>query len=122
MVRLCYGVGNDQQQVTGGSNKSKKIWKKHRPKMFELDPDRAEIEMMIADVNYEPEGWHAGTYNSTISDTDTGDTDTGENATDKTDVDDDNESASGVRVDVSGALVIATVVFLFTRSSLVCIG
>lgn len=68
MVRLCYGGEADprlqqQQQQQGGNsggggNKSgggRKNRKKHRPKMFDLDPDRAEVEMMMANADYQPD-------------------------------------------------------------------
>lgn len=64
MVRLCYGGEADprlQQQAGngsgGGGNKSggRKNRKKHRPKMFDLDPDRTEVEMMMANADYQPD-------------------------------------------------------------------
>lgn len=65
MVRLCYGGEADPrlQQVPGsaggggGSNKSggRKNRKKHRPRMFDMDPDRAEVEMMMANADYQPD-------------------------------------------------------------------
>lgn len=66
MVRLCYGGEADprleQQQQQGGTsggggNKSggRKNRKRHRPKMFDLDPDRAEVEMMMANADYQPD-------------------------------------------------------------------
>lgn len=59
MVRLCYGG------ETGGGNKSgggggRKNRKKHRPKMFDQDPDRAVVEMMLANPDYQPDGWDDG--------------------------------------------------------------
>lgn len=72
MVRQCYGADSDpklQQQAGGnGGNKSsgvgRKYRKKHRPRLFEMDPDKAEIEMMLADPNYVPDV--RDRYNATV--------------------------------------------------------
>jgi len=65
MVRLCYGGEADprlqQEGSSGGGNGSgnksggRKNRRKHRPRMFDLDPDRAEVEMMMANADYQPD-------------------------------------------------------------------
>lgn len=49
MVRLCFGGADDK---SGGGRKNRK---KHRPKAFEDDPDRDEVELMLADADYQPD-------------------------------------------------------------------
>ncbi|XP_025198985.1 growth arrest-specific protein 1-like [Melanaphis sacchari] len=64
MVRLCYGGEADPRLQQGGSSSSsgngnkssgRKNRRKHRPRMFDLDPDRAEVEMMMANADYQPD-------------------------------------------------------------------
>lgn len=57
MVRLCYGGGGGTASdgETRGKSGGRKNRKKHKPRMFDEDPDRAEVEMMMADPDYEPE-------------------------------------------------------------------
>lgn len=71
MVRLCYNGGatsgyeeeeQEQQQHGGGGHRSgggvRKSRRKHRPRTFDQDPDRAEVEMMLANPKYKPDGRH----------------------------------------------------------------
>jgi len=51
MVRLCYGV--DGGGGGGGGGGGRKNRRKHRPRMFDQDPDRDVVEMLIA----HPEMW-----------------------------------------------------------------
>lgn len=62
VVRLCYG-GNKSVNGTAGGRKNRK---KHKPRMFDMDPDRAVVEMMLANPGFLPEGWKA--YNATFGD------------------------------------------------------
>lgn len=60
MVRLCYGGGGGGSGTAAdseprGKSGGRKNRKKHKPRMFDEDPDRAEVEMMMADPDYEPE-------------------------------------------------------------------
>lgn len=72
MIRLCYGGGVADGGADarlqqgggggGGGNKSggggRKNRRKHRPKMFDEDPDRAEVELMLANPDYQPDPRH----------------------------------------------------------------
>lgn len=49
MVRLCYNGGH------GKGSGGRKNARKHRPRLFDQDPDRAEVEMMLANPNYRPD-------------------------------------------------------------------
>lgn len=111
MVRLCYGGDGDlklQQQAGGsGGNKSggvgRKYRKKHRPRMFDMDPDKAEVEMMMADPLYEPDVRNR--YNATFG---------------------AKGSAPAVRASPVGIVLCsvlhAVAAVLVTRSSLFCSG
>lgn len=93
MVRLCYGVDGGGGGV-GGGNKSggggggRKNRRKHRPRMFDQDPDRDVVEMLIA----HPEMW--AEY----------DTPSGANG-------------SVVRAGLAGLVAVVAAVVLVTRSS-----
>jgi len=69
MVRLCYGGGppddesGDHPRRRGGGKKNRK---KHIPASFEQDPDRAQVEMMLANSGYRPDVRHR--YNATTAD------------------------------------------------------
>lgn len=112
MVRLCYGGDSDtrvQQVGGGGGNKSggggRKYRKKHRSRMFDMDPDRAEVEMMMANPDYQPDGRNR--YNATVG---LG----GDGA---------NGSVPTVRASPAGVVLCAlyaAAAILVTRSSLFC--
>ncbi|XP_050431970.1 growth arrest-specific protein 1-like [Adelges cooleyi] len=57
MARLCYGEGDNGNRPNGkGGRKNRK---KHRPKAFEDDPDRSEIEVMLVNgPDYQPDERH----------------------------------------------------------------
>lgn len=57
MVRLCYNGGGHGK---GNGNGGRKNARKHRPRMFDQDPDRAEVEMMLANPNYRPDDRFGG--------------------------------------------------------------
>ncbi|XP_050539334.1 uncharacterized protein LOC126904379 [Daktulosphaira vitifoliae] len=62
MARLCYGEGDNLN--SSGTKNSRKNRKKHRPKTFEEDPDRPEIEIMLVNgPDYQPDSRNR--YNST---------------------------------------------------------
>ncbi|XP_015366852.1 PREDICTED: growth arrest-specific protein 1-like [Diuraphis noxia] len=114
MVRLCYGGEADprlQQQAGtggGGGNKSggRKNRKKHRPKMFDLDPDRTEVEMMMANADYQPDVRNR--YNATDC---VGCDD------EEIDDDEDDDEGSGSATDLlpGTLLVVAASVYLVSR-------
>lgn len=78
MVRLCFGGADDK---AGGGRKNRK---KHRPKVFEEDPDRDEVELMLADADYQPDVRNR--YNVTVG--------PGQQPDRGNDVVDDNDSAA----------------------------
>lgn len=86
MVRLCFGGADDK---AGGGRKNRK---KHRPKVFEEDPDRDEVELMLADADYQPDVRNR--YNVTVV--------TGQQPDRGNEVVDDNDSAAAAAPVVNG--------------------